>query len=480
MNLVGFLNNILWSYVLIAVLIFSGVYFTFKLKFANITQIKEMFKVMLEKGNGKGVSPFQAFCISAGSKVGTGSLAGVALAISVGGPGSVFWMWILALVAGSLSLVENTLAQIYKTKKDGLFVGGPAYYMEYGMNKKYLGIAFSILITITYGFIFNAVQANTITVAFKHAYGLDQLYGGIILTVLTAVIILGGASRIAKVSEIIVPLMGAFYLIVAVFIILKNFTHVPQVMGLILTSAFTTKAAAGGALGTVIMEGIKRGLFSNEAGMGSTPNAGASASTNHPFKQGLVQTLGVYVTTLAICSATAFIILFSGVLGTTDHKGIELTQSAMTSELGAFGKIFLIACIFLFAFSSVIGNYFYGIVNISYTGNKSFETPFKAVALGMVFWGSVKDAPSVWAMADLFMAFMALFNIYAITKLRKPAIETVCHYLEERRKGKDPVFTIDVLSDSTGIQCWDKYGEINEDDDLVVSPKDLKVADSIG
>ncbi len=461
MNFLNALNNILWSYVLIAVLITSGLYFTFKLKFANLTQIKEMFKVMLEKGNGKGVSPFQAFCISAGSKVGTGSLAGVALAISVGGPGSIFWMWILALVAGSLSLVENTLAQIYKKKEEGIFVGGPAYYMELGMNKKYLGVAFSILITITYGFIFNAVQANTITVAFQHAYGIDQFYGAIILTVLTAVVILGGASRIAKVSEIIVPIMGVFYLLVATFIVLKNITALPGVLSLIMSNAFSANAAMGGTLGVVIMEGIKRGLFSNEAGMGSTPNAGASASTDHPFKQGLVQTLGVYVTTLAICSATAFIILFSGVLGTTTHKGIELTQTAMIHELGIFGRIFLMACIFLFAFSSVIGNYFYGIVNIAYTENKSLETPFKVVALAMVFWGSVKDAPSVWAMADLFMAFMALFNIYAITKLKKPAIEAVHHYLAERKAGRNPVFTKNVLSDSTGVECWDDKGEVS-------------------
>ncbi|WP_418964644.1 alanine/glycine:cation symporter family protein [Cetobacterium sp.] len=461
MNIINTLNNILWSYVLIAVLIISGLYFTFKLKFANITEIKEMFKVMLEKGNGKGVSPFQAFCISAGSKVGTGSLAGVALAISVGGPGSIFWMWVLALVAGSLSLVENTLAQIYKKKEDGIFVGGPAYYMELGMNKKYLGVAFSILITITYGFIFNAVQANTITVAFQHAYGIDQLYGAIILTVLTAVIILGGAHRIAKVSEIIVPIMGVFYLVVAIFIVLKNISALPGVFSLIMTNAFDPAAAGGGVLGVIVMEGIKRGLFSNEAGMGSTPNAGASASTDHPFKQGLVQTLGVYVTTLAICSATAFIILFSGVLGNTTHKGIELTQTAMIHELGIFGRIFLMACIFLFAFSSVIGNYFYGIVNIAYTEKKWLENPFKAIALAMVFWGSVKDAPSVWAMADLFMAFMALFNIYAITKLRVPAIECIHHYLRERKAKRNPVFTKNVLSDSTGVECWDDKGEVS-------------------
>lgn len=461
MNFLGTVNNILWSYVLIAILLLSGLYFTFKLKFANITQIKAMFKIMFEKNDGKGISPFQAFCISAGSKVGTGSLAGVALAISVGGPGSIFWMWILALIAGSLSLVENTLAQIYKRKKDGIYVGGPAYYMEMGMNKKKLGIAFSILITITYGFIFNAVQANTITEAFHQAFGISQYSGAIFLTILTGIVIYGGANRIAKVSEIIVPVMGLVYLLVAAFIVVKHYSLIPQVISLIMTNAFTSHAALGGSLGVIVMEGVKRGLFSNEAGMGSTPNAGASASTSHPFKQGLVQTLGVYTTTLIICSATAFIILFSGVLGHTVSKGIGLTHAAMTHELGSFGGIFLLICIFLFAYSSIIGNYYYGIINIAYTENKKLLTPFRIIALIMVFWGSVKDAPTVWAIADLFMAFMAVFNIYAIIKLRKPAVECILHYLDEQKKGKDPVFTIDVLSDNHGVETWDHKGEIS-------------------
>ncbi|WP_426711304.1 alanine/glycine:cation symporter family protein [Cetobacterium sp. SF1] len=461
MNFLGTLNNLLWSYVLIAILLLSGLYFTFKLRFANVTQIKSMFKIMFEKTDGKGISPFQAFCISAGSKVGTGSLAGVALAISVGGPGSIFWMWVLALIAGSLSLVENTLAQIYKRKKDGIYVGGPAYYMEMGMNKKKLGIAFSILITVTYGFIFNAVQANTITEAFKESFGISQYTGAIFLTILTGIVIYGGANRIAKVSEYIVPAMGVIYLLVALFIVTRHYQLIPQVVGLIMTNAFSSNAAIGGTLGVIVMEGVKRGLFSNEAGMGSTPNAGASASTNHPFKQGLVQTLGVYTTTLVICSATAFIILFSGVLGSTTSKGIGLTHAAMTHELGNFGSIFLLACIFLFAYSSIIGNYYYGIINIAYIEKDFILKPFRIIALAMVFWGSVKDAPTVWAIADLFMAFMALFNIYAIIKLRKPATECILHYLDEQKKGKDPVFTINVLSDSKGVETWDHKGEIS-------------------
>lgn len=455
-NFLNSFNNFIWTYILIGLLTISGLYFSFKLKFANITQIKEMIKIMREKGNGKGVSPFQAFCVSAGSKVGTGSLAGVALAISVGGPGSVFWMWILALVAGSLSLVENTLAQIYKRNDNGIFVGGPAYYMEFGMRAKSLGVAFSILITITYGFIFNSVQANTIVQAFKNAYDLPVVIGAIVLTAITAIIILGGAHRIAKVSEIIVPVMGAFYLIVAIVIILKNITALPHVVSLIFTNAFSAKAATGGTLGVVILEGVKRGLFSNEAGMGSTPNAGATASTDHPFKQGLVQTLGVYVTTLLICSATAFIILCSGV---TKGKGIELTQNAMTHEFGSFGEIFLILCIFLFAFSSIIGNYFYGIINIAYIKKDWINVPFKVIALFMVFWGSIKDAPTVWTIADIFMAFMAIFNIIAILYLRKPAIETINHYLKMKKKGVNPTFNINVLSDTHGVECWDENGE---------------------
>lgn len=461
-NFVNFINDFLWSYVLIIVLIASGLYFTIKLKFANVTQIFEMIKTMLEKGNGKGVSPFQAFCISAGSKVGTGSLAGVAIAIATGGPGSIFWMWILALLAGSLSIVENTLAQIYKKKENGIFVGGPAYYLELGMNAKRLGIAFSFLITITYGFIFNAVQANTISSAFSHAFEVNTFVVASILTALSAVIILGGAKIVAKASEIIVPLMGVLYLLVALFIILKNIAILPDVIALIFKDAFTGKAIIGGSFGTMVMTGIKRGLFSNEAGMGSTPNAGASASTNHPFKQGLIQTLGVYVTTLLICSATAFIILLSGIIkfpGSTKLEGIQITQSAMIHELGGFGSIFLLTCIFLFAFSSIIGNYFYGIVNIAYTKIKWITIPFQIIAIIMVFWGSMVKAQLVWNIADIFMAFMALFNIYAIIVLRKPAFETINHYLKNKNN-KDLNFTIDVLTDKTGVECWDKDGEI--------------------
>lgn len=460
-NIINFLNGILWGYVLIILLTVSGLYFTFKLKFANLTQIKEMFKIMLEKKEGGGISPFQAFCVSAGSKVGTGSLAGVAIAISLGGPGSVFWMWVLTLVVGSLSIVENILAQIYKEKKDGLFRGGPAFYMEKAMKKKWMGIAFSVLLTITYGLIFNAVQANTMTIAIENFAGIDRLKSGIVVVVLTAAVIYGGMKRIAKVSEIIVPLMGASYLLVALFVVVKNIGELPSVMSLIFANAFGLKAFGGGTLGMIVMQGVKRGLFSNEAGMGSTPNAGASASASHPAKQGLIQTLGVYVATLGVCTATAFIILFSGVL---DQKldGIGYTQAAMKAQLGSVGDIFLLLCIVLFAYTTIIGNYYYGQTNLEYlNADKGIKIQiFRVLVMIMVFFGAVRESAIVWNTADLFMALMAIFNIYAIVMLRKPAIQTMQHYVNSKKMGLDPVFTIDVLDDSTGVECWDKNGEI--------------------
>lgn len=468
-NLVNLLNGILWGYVLIALLIISGLYFTFKLKFANLSQIKEMFKIMFEKNDGNGISPFQAFCVSAGSKVGTGSLAGVAIAISLGGPGSIFWMWILTLVVGSLSIVENVLAQIYKEKKDGLFRGGPAFYMEKGMKKKWMGVAFSVLLTITYGLIFNAVQSNTMTIAIQNFSGIDRMKSGIVIVLLTALVIYGGMKRIAKVSEIIVPVMGAGYLLVALFVVIKNISELPHVMTLIVTNAFGVKAIGGGTLGMIIMQGVKRGLFSNEAGMGSTPNAGASASASHPAKQGLIQTLGVYVTTLGVCTATAFIILFSGVLN-HDLDGIGYTQAAMKSELGSLGDAFLLLCIVLFAYTTIIGNYYYGQTNLEYlNADKGIKIQiFRLLVMGMVFFGAIRESALVWNMADLFMAFMAIFNIYAIVKLRRPAILTMEHYIAERKMGMDPIFTIDVLEDKTGVECWDKNGEVPLEDEISI------------
>ncbi len=320
-----------------------------------------------EKHKGKkGVSSFQAFCISTASRVGTGNLAGVAIAIASGGPGAVFWMWLIALIGGASSFVESTLAQIYKVEDEHGFRGGPAYYMEKALNKKWMGIIFSILITISYGLVFNSVQANTISLAFEQAFGVNTLIIGLILAVLTSLIIFGGVKRIARASEIIVPIMAITYVIVALFVILKNIGSIPSIFSLIIENAFGIKQVVGGGLGAAVLMGIKRGLFSNEAGMGSAPNAAATANVTHPAKQGLIQTLGVFTDTILICSATSFIVLISGSYLKSDLTGIQLTQTALSSQVGSWGNTFIAICIFLFAFSSVIGNYYYGETNIEF------------------------------------------------------------------------------------------------------------------
>ena len=312
-QLIGAVNNLLYSYVLIALLLALGTYFSIKTGFIQVRYVGEMFRLLGGKSSKSknGISSFQAFCISIASCVGTGNLAGVAIAIVIGGPGAVFWMWLIALIGMCSSLVECTLAQIYKIKDGDHFRGGPAYYMEKALKKRWMGVVFSILISITYGLVFNSVQSNTLASAFHKAFGIDQLYVGIILAVVTAVIIFGGIKRIAHVAEVLVPVMAVAYILVAIFIVIKNITMIPSILSLIFSSAFGLKPVAGGLFGTVIMQGIKRGLFSNEAGMGSAPNAAATSDVSHPVKQGLVQAFGVFTDTVIICSCTAFIILIS-------------------------------------------------------------------------------------------------------------------------------------------------------------------------
>lgn len=359
-------NDFIWTYVLIAMLIVLGLYFTFKTKFVQFVNIKDMFKLLGEgtssKDKSKGeVSSFQAFCIGTASRVGTGNLAGVASAIAIGGPGAVFWMWLIALIGSASAFIESTLAQIYKVKDGDNFRGGPAYYMEKGLNKKWMGIAFSVLIIICFGFAFNSVQSNTITAAFYSTFNTNKLLVGVILTVLTLIIIFGGVNRIAKISSILVPVMAVAYIIIALFIIIMNLNQIPTLLKTIFENAFGLKQVVGGGIGAALLQGIKRGLFSNEAGMGSAPNAAATATVSHPAKQGLIQTLGVFTDTLIICTSTAFIILLSGAPLDGSLKGIELTQAALVSQVGSWGGIFISVCILLFAFSSIIGNYYYEI-----------------------------------------------------------------------------------------------------------------------
>ncbi|MGL4655994.1 MAG: alanine/glycine:cation symporter family protein [Sarcina sp.] len=471
-NLVNGINNVLWGYVLIFALLALGIYFTFKTKFVQFRYVKEMFRLLGDGlGNSKdkekkGISSFQAFCISTASRVGTGNIAGVAIAVSIGGAGSVFWMWLIALIGSASSFVESTLAQIYKVKDGDSFRGGPAYYMERALNKRWMGVAFSILITICFGFIFNAVQSNTVSQSFSAAFGFNELYVGIGLAILTGIVIFGGINRIAKVSEVIVPIFAVAYILVALIVILMNITHLPSVFAQIFEGAFNIKAAGGGLLGGAIMQGVKRGLFSNEAGMGSAPNAAATAEVSHPVKQGLIQTLGVFTDTLVICTCTAFIILvkdtasYASILaanGVSNPTGVQLTQYSLESHLGVFGGYFIAVCILLFAFSSVVGNYYYGQSNIEfiYGENKTILNIYRIIVMAMVLFGALAKVELVWSLADLFMGLMAILNMIAIALLGKIAFAALDDYRAQKKKGiKEPVFKASSIPGVTNTEYW--------------------------
>ncbi|WP_095407444.1 alanine/glycine:cation symporter family protein [Pseudobacillus wudalianchiensis] len=456
------INNYLYSYVMIALLIGLGLFFSFKTKFVQFRLFKEMFRVIFEKSTistegKKGISSFQAFTVSAASRIGTGNLAGVATAIATGGPGAVFWMWLIAFIGAASSFVESTLAQIYKVKDENGFRGGPAYYMERGLNKRWMGIIFAVTITFCFGLVFNAVQSNTISIAMNESFQVSKPVVGIILCILTAFIIFGGLKRIAHVTQVLVPVMAIIYILVAFFVLIINITEIPAMFMLIIKNAFGIEEALGGTLGAAIMNGIKRGLFSNEAGMGSAPNAAAAASVSHPVKQGLIQTLGVFVDTIVVCSATAFIILLSGEYLRKDASSINLTQSALSVHIGDWASIFLAVAIFLFAFSSVIGNYYYGETNIEFIKNsRSALFIYRLAVIGMVYFGSVAKISLVWDMADLFMAIMALINLVAIAGLYRIAAAALKDYQQQRRAGKEPVFYSDSIEGIGEVDCWER------------------------
>lgn len=455
-------NDALWTYILIAMLMGCAVWFTLKTRFVQFRMIREMIRLLGDSaGRGdkgeKHISSFQAFAISLASRVGTGNLAGVATAIAVGGPGAIFWMWVIALLGASSAFVESTLAQLYKVKGKDSFIGGPAYYMKKGLKQPWMGMLFAVLITITFGFAFNSVQSNTICAAIEHAFGFNHVPMGFIITALTLIIIFGGIQRIAKVSSVIVPVMALGYIGLALAIVILNITHLPAVIEMIVSHAFGWQQALGGGVGMALMQGIKRGLFSNEAGMGSAPNVAATAFVSHPVKQGLIQTLGVFTDTLIICTCTAFIILFSGAPLDGSANGVQLTQQALTNEIGASGGIFVAVALFFFAFSSVIGNYYYGEANIRYvTRRKWVVYTYRLLVGGMVLFGSLASLDFVWSMADITMGLMAICNLIAISFLGKYAFRLLNDYRSQKRSGiKNPVFTKDKMKDiEKDIECW--------------------------
>lgn len=461
-SIISSVNDVLWTYVLVIMLLGCALWFTFKTRFVQFRMTREMVRLLGDSvpssaEGEKHISSFQAFAISIASRVGTGNLAGVATAIVTGGPGAVFWMWIIALIGSASAFVESTLAQLYKRRGDKAFIGGPAYYIERGLGLRWMGVLFAVLIAVTFGFAFNSVQSNTICAAWEKSFGFDHTVMGIVLTVLTIAIIFGGIHRIAKVSSTIVPVMALGYIALALVIVGMNVTKLPQVLETIIGNAFGWQQAVGGGIGAALMQGIKRGLFSNEAGMGSAPNVAATAHVTHPVKQGLIQALGVFTDTLIICTCTAFIILFGGVSSDSGLNGIQLTQEALTREVGNMGNIFVAVAILLFAFSSIIGNYYYGEANIRFiTKNKTVLVAYRILVAAMVMCGAVMSLDLAWSLADITMALMTICNLIAIVLLGKQAFMLLDDYRSQKRKGiKDPVFTrksIPELEDKA--ECW--------------------------
>ena len=461
---INLINDALWGYVLIAALVGVGLWFTWRTRFVQFRMFGEMLRLLADssiqtaKGE-KHISSFQAFTVSLASRVGTGNLAGVATAIAVGGPGSVFWMWMMALVGAATAFVESTLGQLFKRHHQDSFIGGPAYYIERGLHSRWMAVLFAVLITASFGLANNSVQANTICGAMEGAFGWSPAVVGSGLVVLTLAIVFGGIQRIAHVSSVLVPVMAVGYFVLALVVIAMNFEHIPHVFRVIIDSAFGLRQAVGGTVGAAIMNGVKRGLFSNEAGEGSAPNAAATAAVSHPVKQGLIQSLGVFTDTLLVCSCTAFIILISGVYENPELNGIVLTQSALESEVGQWGRVFVAVAIFLFAYSSIIGNYYYGEANIRFmTGSSKALTLFRLCSGGvMVMFGALVSLDTVWSIIDLCMALLTACNLIAIILLGKYAFRLLDDYRSQKRRGiSSPTFHRSQFPElEAELECWE-------------------------
>ena len=456
-------NDALWTYLLIGALIICGLYFTIRTRFVQFTMIGDMFRQLVDaspaSGGKKHISSFQAFAVSVATRVGTGNLAGVATAIAVGGPGAVFWMWIIALIGSATAFVEATLAQLYKRPDSESFIGGPAYYISRGMHNKWMAALFAVLLTLTFGLSYNSIQSNTICGALNQAFGFNQTIVGIILSALALFIAFGGIQRIAHVSSVLVPVMAIGYFILALVVVIMNYDLVPHVIKLIFMNAFGFEQVAGGGLGMTIMIGIRRGLFSNEAGEGSAPNVAATAHVSHPVKQGLIQALGVFTDTLLVCSCTAFLVLVSGLYTTEGIQGIQLTQASMESQVGSWGTIFVAIAIILFAFSSIIGNYYYGEANIRYLTDKKWVLQVFRILSGgaFVFFGAVASFEFVWNLGDLFMALLTLCNLIALVFLCKYVFKLLDNYRDQKRRGiKNPEFhRSDLPEIADDLDCWE-------------------------
>ncbi|TSB44734.1 alanine/glycine:cation symporter family protein [Alkalicoccobacillus porphyridii] len=459
-NWIDALNDFVYTYILIILLVGAGLYFTFKTNFVQFRMFPEMFRVLGDKSKKDEVSAFQAFCISAASRVGSANIAGVALAISVGGPGAIFWMWVVAIIGMATGFIESMLAQVYKVRDGNQFRGGPSYYIQTALGKRKLAIFFAVLISITFGLIFNSLQANTLANAVEQAFNVDKLVIGIIVAIATGIIIYGGVQRISKISSIIVPVMAVFYIGVVFYVMILNYTQIPAVFGLIISDAFDFREATTGTVIGALIQGARRGLFSNEAGMGSVPHAAAAAHVTHPVKQGLVQSLGVFFDTIIICSATAFAILLSDVYLTGGEDGVALTQASLSDHLGSWAVGFVAISIFFFAFSSLFGNYYYGESNINFIkAGSGWLHVYRIAVIAMVVIGSMISIELAWGMADVFMAITAGVNLVVILLISKIAFAVIKDYQRQRKEGKDPVFYQKNIPGLKGADSWNDEKE---------------------
>ena len=470
-NLINSLNNIatavndaLYGYILIIMLVAGGLFFTLRTRFAQFRLFGQQIRSVTEKpADGKSVSSFQALMVSTASRVGTGNVVGVSTALCLGGFGSVFWMWVIAIIGGASALIESTLAQIYKKRGPNGSYGGPAYYIEAAFKCRPLAIVFSVLLILTYGFGFNMLASYNLQSTFS-AYSFynekwTPLIIGLILAVLVGYCLFGGGKRVIKVTSFLVPIMGVAYILIALIIVFMNISSLPSVFSRIFTEAFDLQAIFGGFSGSCVMYGIKRGLYSNEAGVGSAPNASASAEVSHPVKQGLVQVLSVFIDTVLVCSATAFMCMCSGIEPSADISGAPYVQASLSAVLGQFGPIFITVAMILFAFTTLLGNLYYVDQCIFYimkrVPGKKFMTAYHIIASLLVLLGAVLSADLLWNIADITMGAMAIINIPVIVILSKYAVRALNDYDKQRKEGKDPVFHAKDIGLPHEVDYWD-------------------------
>lgn len=462
-NLVTDINNMLYTYILIILLVGCGIYFTIRTRFAQFRLLGHQLRAVFEKPtSGKSVSSFQALMVSTASRVGTGNIIGVSTAICLGGFGSVFWMWVIAIIGGATALIESTLAQIYKRRGPDGWYGGPAYYIETALRSRALAVLFSVCLILTYGFGFNMLASYNLQSTFSVYNFYNATYSpwiiGFILAAIVGYCLFGGGKRIVKVTSFLVPFMGAAYIAVALFIVIINITSLPNVFERIFTEAFDFKAIFGGFSGSCVMLGIKRGLFSNEAGVGSAPNASASADVSHPVKQGLVQILSVFIDTILVCSATAFMCMTSGVEPSQEISGATYVQEALKTTLGSFGPIFITVAMILFAFTTLLGNLYYVDQSLFFMlgrkPGKTFLKIYYIVTSVVIFLGAGLSADLLWGVADITMGAMTMINIPVILILSKYVIKALDDYEYKSKNQNEITFKVKDIELPHQVDSW--------------------------